>query len=104
MAALERASELQRALENCTEHAEVLACGATALLDDAAPALAAAGGAADGEAGAAARLPQLYDSAALQLWLLKCCQSVGGRGGEAAPTHCCTACASVVVPVQKHCL
>lgn len=57
-----------QALESAQQHAEALRCSAATLLAAAPP--AAAEGEPDG------RLPQLYDSRALQLWLLKCCQAV----------------------------
>ncbi|KAL4424364.1 hypothetical protein ABPG75_001665 [Micractinium tetrahymenae] len=87
VAALQRASDLQQALDSCQQHADALSCGAATLLDAAGPRLepaAAAASAGSSAAGAAggegARLPQLYDAAALQLWLLKACQALP-RGG-----------------------
>lgn len=78
LAQLERASDLQKALYSCQRHTEALRCGAAALLAGV-PVEAAVTG---GEGEQAGRLPQLYDARALQLWLLKCCQSVRG--------FCCT--------------
>lgn len=65
-----------QALESCQQHSEALACGAATLLDAAGPRLEAAAAAAGGGAPEGGRLPQLYDAAALQLWLLKACQTV----------------------------
>ncbi|KAL4432008.1 hypothetical protein ABPG77_000275 [Micractinium sp. CCAP 211/92] len=80
VAALQRAADLQQALESCQQHSEALACGAATLLDAVGPRLEAAAAAAGGGAPEGGRLPQLYDAAALQLWLLKACQALP-RGG-----------------------
>jgi hypothetical protein len=89
LAALERAAELQRALEAAQAAAAAASGGAAALLD-----AATGGGVEEGGAQAASgadRLPLLYDAAALQLWLLKCCQAVrscGEGATRAMPTRC----------------
>ncbi|KAL4859002.1 Protein farnesyltransferase subunit beta [Chlorella vulgaris] len=75
LALLEQASELQKACVACQQHLESLSSAAPAVLGQA----VSSGGTAEGE-GRQAQLPLLYDAAALQLWLLKCCQA-GPRGG-----------------------
>jgi protein farnesyltransferase subunit beta len=72
VAALGQAAALQEAARRADAHSAAAACAAPALLRDSPAAAAAA-------AAAAAPLDPLYDHAALQLWLLACCQGV--RGG-----------------------
>lgn len=73
LALLDKASELQKALESCQQHVDAISRGAATLLDQALPTGSSVG---SGEAEQLEGLPLLYDAAALQLWLLKCCQVV----------------------------
>ncbi|PRW59450.1 farnesyltransferase subunit beta [Chlorella sorokiniana] len=74
LAALDRAADLQKELESCQQHGEARRFGTSTLLAAVPPPepLPLEGG--------RERLPQLYDARALQLWLLKCCQTPP-RGG-----------------------
>lgn len=75
-------------LESCQLHGETLRCGAASLLAAVPPPEPLPLG--DGQE----RLPQLYDTRALQLWLLKCCQAVSwlaGAGWLAVGTWSCRA-------------
>ena len=80
-----------QALDGCQQHIEALRSSATALVGG------SSSGSADPNAAEAGegqqQLPVLYDAAALQLWLLKCCQVVSCqcwfvKQGTAAAANC----------------
>lgn len=94
-------SHAPQELESCQHHADALRCGAATLLAAVPPPEPLP--AAEGQE----RLPQLYDARALQLWLLKCCQTVccvGWAGWTACLTLTdCTWCQASMTDAS-HCM